>query len=110
MTRRLRRGEFHRRKLHGSGIAEHGVASKRDRSGQEPHGDQEYIHDASLQSFTIETPHCATSRGAAVASCFAIVFLTNIATVRLDFVKYCVATRWMSAGVTAAILSRAFRT
>src|SRR5262249_40134620 len=95
VTRRLRWGEFHRSKLHGSGIVEHGVASKRNRSGQEPRGDDEHIHDASLQSLTIVMPHCATSRGAAVASCFAIVFLTNIATVRLDFVKYCVATRWM---------------
>ena len=54
------------------------------------------------------SPHRATSCCGAVATCLSPAFFTNVATVRFDFVKYSVATRWISAGVTAAILSRDF--
>ena len=108
---RFWRGKLNRLKCHLPGIAQCKVSSTAsqhrdgDRHGYRAQNETPSLH---VSRFTFHVPHRATSCCGTVATFFSPAFFTNVATVRFDFVKYSAATRWISAGVTAAILSRAF--
>src|SRR6185295_8586675 len=110
---RFGRGELNGWKRHLPWVAQCNMSGTAGQHRDREHDDDRAQHETPschLLRVTYYASHRATSVGSALTTCLSPAFFTNVATVRFDLVKYSAATRWISAGLTVAILSRALTT